>query len=286
MKEYHFGLIGYPLGHSRSPAIHTAALCELKLAGEYRLFSVPSLPEGAAELLKYATMLRKGELSGLNITIPHKQSILPMVDRLLPAAQAIDAVNTLVMQDGCLIGENTDAPGFLVDLQRCAPDVLQNGGRALVLGAGGAARAIIYALTGAGFEVIIAARRLEEAHKIASRERLSIIRLDPDSLTGWINSTGGQISLIVNTTSVGMSPQIHASPWPESVPFPTTAVVYDLVYNPRETRLSEKARQAGLRVFTGMGMLVEQAALSFELWTGQAAPRQVMRRAVEQPREV
>ncbi len=282
MDQFQFGLIGYPLGHSRSPAIHTAGLRALGLSGEYRLYPVRPLPEGAGDLHHLVKLLRRGEIHGLNITIPHKQSVLPLLDQLTPTAQAIGAVNTLMMANGLLVGENTDAPGFLADLELNAPDVIMKGGRALVLGAEGAARAIVHALTGAGFEVIIAARHLETAQKIGLSARLSITLLDTANLADLVARSGAPITLLVNATSVGTSPNIEVSPWPESVPFPVGAVVYDLVYNPLETQLARQARQSGLYAFTGLGMLIEQAALAFELWTGQPAPREIMRQAVEQ----
>jgi shikimate dehydrogenase len=306
MEPFHLGLIGYPLGHSRSPAIHQAALRGVGLAGEYRLYPILPLPEGAVALQELLHRLRIGELSGLNVTIPHKQSVLPFLDELTPTAQAIGAVNTLLMRDGRLLGENTDAPGFLADLQRLVPEtipVLRKAGDvpasppiALVLGAGGSARAVAYALLSAGFQVTIAARRVEEAQKIIHPYEdsstvesgralcpLSAIHINPASLARLITHPESLITLLVNTTPLGMHPNKKASPWPKGLPLPQGAVVYDLVYNPVETRLVQQARQAGLRAFTGLGMLVEQAALSFELWTGRPAPRERMYSAAAHP---
>jgi shikimate dehydrogenase len=316
---YQLGLIGYPLGHSRSPAIHTAALRAAGLVGEYRLYPIPTLPEGAIALEELISMLRIGELTGINITIPHKQSVMPLLDELSPTSEAIGAVNTILVREGRLLGENTDAQGFLADLRRLAPDMLpadqgmsaaasQEAARAfplsaLVLGAGGSARAVVYALWKAGFQVIIAARRLEEAQKIVRqyenlpalapstpvRRQLSAIPNDLSSLArlithseSFITRPETRITFVVNTTPLGMHPAINASPWPEGLPFPAGAVVYDLVYNPNETLLVRQARQAGLCAFTALGMLVEQAALSFELWTGRPAPYEAMRQAAEQ----
>jgi shikimate dehydrogenase len=299
MEPLRLGLVGYPLGHSRSPAIHNAALWAMGLAGEYRLYPVPPFPAGIDELQGLVNRLRNGELHGLNLTIPHKQSILPFLDELTPSAQAIGAVNTILPKNGFLQGENTDTRGFLADLHLLAPEALPAAGEsrlvagkpasfahapaALVLGAGGSARAVVYGLASAGFQVIVAARRMEQADKIArSHENVFAIPFDSASLASLVANPPAPITLLVNTTPIGMQPHAGACPWPESQPFPEGAVVYDLVYNPAETLLAQRARQAGLCAFTGLGMLVEQAALAFELWTGLPAPREIMRQAAEQ----
>ncbi len=161
------GLTGHPLGHSLSPQLHNAALAALGLEGAYRLYPVAPLPEGQAALAELVGRLRSGELHGLNVTIPHKQAVMPLLDRLSPAARAIGAANTLVLRGGELLGENTDAPGFLVDLHtRLGAHLPRGSGRALVLGAGGSARAVVYALAGAGWQVRLAARRTTQAAAI------------------------------------------------------------------------------------------------------------------------
>jgi len=286
---YSLGLIGYPVSHSLSPHIHNAALRSLGLAGVYRLFPIPPMPEGLPQLKILLDALRRGELSGLNITIPHKQSVLPLVDELTPAAQSIGAVNTLYTRKGVLVGDNTDAAGFAADLERVLGpqeeiDSSKTGrdAWALVLGAGGSARAVVYALIHAGWKVHIAARRLEQAEGLSS----SLMDLAP--LGALAASQLGELSdtiarcpffLIVNTTPLGMVPNVSASPWPSGLPFPTGAFVYDLVYNPPQTSLVKAAIASGLGASNGLGMLVEQAALAFERWTGQTAPREVMHSA-------
>jgi shikimate dehydrogenase len=279
---YSLGLTGWPLGHSLSPRLHNAALAALGLAGEYLLYPAEPLPDGAAALAELAERLRAGSLHGLNVTIPHKQSVLPLVDALSPAAQAVGAANTLLMREGCLLAENTDVPGFLADLQaQFGQSLFQTAGRALVIGAGGSARAVVYALAQAGRLVSVAARRLEQAQALIAgfqglpEDSLEAIGLD---LSAWEGLA--QTGLIVNTTPLGMSPNSDASPWPDGLPFPRAAAVYDLVYNPRETAFLHAARRAGLPAANGLGMLVEQAALSLELWTARPAPREVMYNAV------
>ncbi len=141
---YSFGLIGYPLGHSLSPQIHGAALHALGISGEYGLYLIPPLPEGEDELAVLLTRVRTGEIHGLNVTIPHKQNVIPLLDELTPAAQTIGAVNTIFLREGILIGDNTDAPGFWGDVGKLVERGVESGElylSALVLGSGGGARA-------------------------------------------------------------------------------------------------------------------------------------------------
>jgi len=266
----HLGLIGYPLGHSLSPKIHNAALTACGLQGEYSLF--PITPDDMQGLKDILARVRNGEIHGLNVTIPHKQNVIPLLDELTPTAQAIGAVNTISMRDGKLVGDNTDAPGFLKDLGGLnIPQV----SKALVLGAGGSARAVVYALVHAGWGVTLSVRRPEQAQALASNYHLPICQF-PLS-----DSQSPTFDLLINTTPIGMVPNVDASPWPEHLDFPKDTAVYDLVYNPRETRLVRDARAAGLPARTGLGMLIEQAALAFEIWTGRKPPREVLFKAVQ-----
>lgn len=270
------GLIGYPLAQSRSPDLHHAALRAAGLHGEYRLYPIAPLPAGQAELEAILNELRRGDLHGLNVTIPHKQDVLPYLEALTPAARAVGAANTLFMEASRLSGDNTDIPGFLSDVQRLLPGIR---GRALVLGAGGSARAVVYALAQAGWRVTLAARRLTQAaellRSLEGANTSQAIPLKSSSLTELAN-----MNLVVNTTPVGMIPYPDASPWPEGVPLPPNAAIYDLIYKPPETKLMRQAKASGLPAFNGLGMLVEQAALAFERWTGAAADRAAMWRAV------
>ena len=289
------GLIGYPLGHSLSPRIHRAALPSCGLEGDYSLFPIP--PEDKQSLGELLGRVRSGEIQGLNVTIPHKQNVIPFLDELTPTANSIGAVNTIYLHDHKLVGDNTDAPGFLIDLKRllttgtrtpwhCPPGQVCPGGRrqgkhgaleALVLGAGGAARAIVYALVSDGWNVMIAARRAEQANEVAKQfQNVKIMELNVQTFQRL------NIQLIVNATPVGMAPNIHQSPWPENLPFPMNAPIYDLVYNPSETKLVKDARAQGLRAATGLGMLIEQAALAFQIWTGHDPSREILRTSLEQ----
>ena len=285
MSTYHLGLTGWPLGHSLSPALHCAALQALELEGEYMLYPISPLDEVecAAGLEQLAQRLRDGSLHGLNVTIPHKQAVLRLVDELTPTAAAVGAVNTLYRRGERLIGDNTDVPGFLGDLRaQLGAHLPELGGCALVLGAGGSARAVVYALASAGWQVVISTRRMQQADELIAAmpavyrsTRLETCPLLPAELAERL-----PIDLIVNTTPLGMSPHIDGNPWPGALPFPSSAALYDLVYNPRETSLVRAARAAGLPAVTGLGMLVEQAALAFELWTGRRVERDVMFAAV------
>lgn len=289
MQKFHFGLIGHPLGHSLSPKIHRAALDSCGLDGEYSLFQVH--PGGHLQLKNLLACVRSGEITGLNVTIPHKQNVIPLLDELTPTAKDIGAVNTIFLKNGKLTGDNTDAAGFLADLRDfLTTEITENtendkknsvkpvfsimNKNALVLGAGGSARAVVNALLSDSWKVTVVSRRPQQARTLIQQvssldSRRSNIAYHPTLLHSIIPS----LSLIVNTTPVGMAPNIKASPWPEALPFPPGAAVYDLVYNPRETKLVRDARAAGLSATTGLGMLIEQAVLSFQIWTGYIPPR-------------
>jgi shikimate dehydrogenase len=274
--NYQLGLIGFPLGHSLSPKIHAAALNACGLQGDYSLF--PIHPEDTQALKDLLARVRVGELHGLNVTIPHKQNVIPLLDELTSTAQAIGAVNTIYLRDKKLIGDNTDAAGFLSDLKRFVNrETSKQGNRsALVLGAGGSARAVVYALLNDGWDVTLAARRIEQAQQLA--QSFPNYQLPITNLTDLQLST---FNLLVNTTPLGMSPNIETSPLPENTVLSKNTFIYDLVYNPRETKLVKDVRAQGLQATTGLGMLIEQAALAFELWMGQKPDRQTLRHAVE-----
>lgn len=266
-------LLGYPLGHSVSPAMHAAALGEAGLTGwEYLARPVPP-----RQLAEAAARLRAPDCAGANVTVPHKQTILPLLDGLTPVAAAIGAVNTIVKREGRLLGHNTDSAGFLADLY--AHDVALGRRPALVLGAGGAARAVVAACAGVGARVRVLARRRAQAEQLSDLAPVELFDWTP---LGFLQASDG-VALIANTTPLGMTGQTAGeSPWLAGTPFPPDAFVYDLVYNPPETQLVLETRAKGLRAATGLGMLVEQGALAFEQWTGRAAPRAAMRRAAEQ----
>jgi shikimate dehydrogenase len=251
--------------------MHNAAFAALDLAWRYQALETvrESLPEALARL--------RGEAwAGANVTVPHKERVMDLLDEVTPLAGAVGAVNTIVKEGGRLRGDNTDAAGFLADLQEQGVDV---GGRpALILGAGGAARAVAAALAGAGATLRWVCRNPRRGRDIAGKlggvggGQIAVYAWGPEAFA----SAGRGCALIVNATPLGMAPQVEASPWPPEVPFPPGAFVYDLVYNPPATKLVQQARAAGLGSCGGLGMLLEQGARSFRLWTGLEPPRQVM----------
>jgi shikimate dehydrogenase len=281
MTFYRLGLIGWPVANSLSPLIHRRALQNCGLSGEYKLYAVDPerFDEQAGGILE---MLRRGELNGINVTIPYKQRVLAYTDRLTKDAQAAGAVNTLYLQDGSLVGDNTDIPGFWMDIERLGwgnnkgehayrhRSALEN--RAIVLGAGGAARAVALALGRQGWQVGLAAR--QEAQAVQAAAELNQA-MGLGTVTGMLLNEdllkvfGKPVALIINATSAGMHPQIETDPWPAQLPVPAQTRVYDLVYNPPVTRLLQRAQAGGSQTANGLGMLVGQAVLAFQHWTGQ-----------------
>jgi shikimate dehydrogenase len=274
----HLGLIGFPLGHSYSPRLHAAAFESCNLNGDYHLFQIPPFPKGKKTLTGLLQKVRDEEIVGINVTIPHKQNVLSLLDQLTPSAQSIGAVNTIYLKDDRLIGDNTDARGFIRDLNRHFPPQPEQK-QVLVLGAGGSSRAVTFALSRNGWQVAVAARRLEQARELAKNFSTKDDSVESYTLTESTLKTLTP-SLIVNTTPVGMFPHVTESPWPSSIPFPAKAFIYDLVYNPTETLLVRQAKEAGLNAVNGLGMLIEQAALSFEIWTGHSPSRTALMKAV------
>ncbi len=203
---------------------------------------------------------------------------------MTPAAQAIGAVNTIrVEADGQLSGDNTDAPGFVADLRDHGVDPA--GQRVIVLGAGGSACAVVYGLAAAGAsEVIILNRTAEKATGLAMQMQAIFPRvaISTRALGGDLTRLAARTELIVNTTSLGMTPHPEGSPWPSEVALRPGQVIYDLVYNPPLTRLLQQATAAGATAIGGLGMLIWQGAIAFERWTGQPAPVPIMRQTVEE----
>src|SRR4030095_6472546 len=230
------GLIGYPLGHSLSPKIHTAALKACDLAGDYSLFPIhPDNKQGLKDLLD---RIRSGEINGLNVTIPHKQTVIEFLDELTPTAKAIGAVNTIYLQEDKLTGDNTDSLGFLRDLHMfiaISGSKIESTESAIVLGAGGSARAIVYALLRDDWNITIASRRIQQAQELGSSfpdYKSRITFLETQNLRTLQLSSP---QLIVNTTPLGMFPNTEDSPLPENISLSSETVIYDLVYNPRKT---------------------------------------------------
>jgi shikimate dehydrogenase len=266
------GLIGHPVEHSLSPAMHNSAFAALNLNWCYVL--LPVLPEQLGEAV---AGLRALSFVGANVTVPHKEAVMSHLDHVAPEAQAIGAVNTIVVYEGRSIGYNTDWRGFLTALGEGGFD--PQGKRAVALGAGGAARAVVYALAQAGAQVTILNRTPARAQALIRDfsplfPSTSLFAL-PLTLQTLEEQTA-DAHLLVNTTPVGMWPEVDRSPWPEGLAFPGHLTAFDLVYSPGQTKLLQQAQQAGAKVVGGLGMLVHQGAVAFELWTGEKAPIEAM----------
>ena len=275
------GLIGWPVSHSVSPPMHNAAFAALGL--DWRFVPLPVAVEPPERIGEAVRGLRALGLRGACVTVPHKQAVMPFLDEIAPAARAIGAVNAInVTPDGRLLGDNTDAPGFVADLR--SHGVEPAGIRALVLGAGGSARAVVYGLAEAGARAItIANRTRPRAETLAADLRAHF----PDcelTVVGEGQSFAAAAeaaALIVNCTSLGMTPQVETTPWPDGLPFQTGQAVYDLVYNPPKTRLLAAAEAGGARSIGGLGMLIWQGAIAFQMWTGIEPPVDVMMQAAQ-----
>ncbi|WP_287156085.1 shikimate dehydrogenase [Chloroflexus sp.] len=262
-------LIGDPVAHSRSPAMHNAALAALGIAARYR-----AVQTTAAELADRLAALRQPHFLGANVTLPHKQAVIPLLDEIEPAAARIGAVNTIVRQpDGRLLGVNTDAPGLLADLAAASWAPVDQ--EVVILGASGAARAAAFALADAGVNgITIVNRSLMRAIELAAAAaanqpalRIRALSLSDPAVTDVV----ARCTLLINATALGWHDDETPIPDP---PVGTHCLVYDMVY--RETALLRAAAARGARVRDGRGMLVEQGALAFERWTGRPAPREIM----------
>ena len=275
----HIYLIGHPVAHSVSPAFQQAALEHLAVDARYEAMDVPepALPEAVGSL-------RDPNVLGANVTVPHKEAVIPFLDEVSDEARLIGAVNTIHNRGGALVGHNTDASGFLRALREEARfDPV--GKSVLVLGAGGSAKAVTVALAGEGVsEMVVANRTLGRASALAESARSLGVHAEAIPLCeDAIRAAAARSRLIVNCTSLGMTggPGEGQSPL-EADTIPSEALVFDLVYNPRTTPLLREAELAGAQVLGGLPMLVYQGAAAFEIWTGEAAPVRVMSPAAEE----
>lgn len=259
-----YAIIGHPVSHSNSPKLHTAAFKAAGIDGVYEAIDVEP-----ADLKERIAELKRSGYGGLNVTIPHKEAVLELLDSVDGDAKAMGAVNTVVNKDGELWGFNTDAAGFGA---LCAPfKASVDGGIVAVLGAGGAARAVLHVLSSrfAPKQILLLNRTTERAERLAAAFSASPVPVIPESLfQDGLQDVLDRCSAIVNTTSVGMKPYTDASPL-EDVKFRKDQVVLDLIYTPAETALLKAAGEAGAEVAGGLEMFLQQAAESFRLWTGK-----------------
>ncbi|MEZ4265001.1 MAG: shikimate dehydrogenase [Myxococcota bacterium] len=281
---FRLGLLGHPVAHSVSPAMHEAALRAANLSGSYSLFDV--LPGALGAMLE---RLRTGELHGLNVTVPHKGEVAGLCDRLAPEAALAGAVNTLVRAaDGRIEGHNTDIAGLASALQSAFAQAPWRGGCAVVLGAGGAGRAAVLAAFQAG------AAEVRVYNRTAARAERLVAEL-AGRVSGGLRATSeiadgvSGAALILQATTRGMATTPGTSDWLEvradaesalRLAAPDAAVL-DLVYRPRETPWVAAARRLGLAADDGLEMLVQQAAWAFKLWTGHLPAPALMRAAAE-----
>ena len=271
-----YGIFGYPLAHTVSPAIHNRAFDYHKLKSLYFAFERP--PARFHFLMRN---LKKLILDGFNVTIPFKEVIIPYLDRLDPIASAIGAVNTVKKEGTKWIGCNTDAAGFLAGLRET--NFSPRAKTAVILGAGGGARAVIYALAAkkAG-KIVVANRTQAKARALVRRFQKMFSKIE------WISTDIHETNLkaalkeadiLVNTTSVGLKP--NDSSLVSKAMFPDRKIlVCDLIYRPRRTRLLLTARKLGNRILNGEAMLLHQGAKAFEVWTHRKAPVEIMRKAL------
>ncbi len=252
------GVMGWPVGHSRSPALHGHWLARYRIDGTY--VPMPVEPAGLAQALKALPVLG---FRGANLTIPHKEAALAHVDRVEEGARRIGAINTVVVEDGRLLGSNSDGYGFMSHLCQAAPAWRAPGTAAAVLGAGGAARSALAMLLDAGVERVFLLNRTEDRAAVLAKLFGTKVTVRP-----WAERAGclADVALLVNTTSLGMAGQPALDLALDRLP--TGAVVYDIVYVPLETPLLRAARARGLHAVDGLGMLLHQARPGFKAWFG------------------
>lgn len=273
-----YGVIGDPIRHSRSPIMLNRAFADTSTNAVYVAFHV--LPD---QLQHAIEGMRAFGIKGLNVTIPHKEQVMAYLDEIDEGARYIGAVNTIVNRDGKLIGYNTDGIGYVRSLQE-ETGVTLAGKRILVIGAGGAARGVVYALLQKQPEQVTIVNRTKDravrlAHDMADHGKVEGM--------GWddLGDIMNEVEIVINTTSLGMHPQIDTIPldpkWLNE-----SHLVSDLVYNPLKTRFLEEAEKLGCRIHGGLGMFIYQGAYAFEYWTGKQAPVKSMREVVLSSLEV
>ena len=254
-------VIGHPIDHSMSPVMHNAALKELSLNYIYLAFDVPP-----GDLEKALLGFKKSDMKGINVTIPHKETIIQYLDQIEPLAEKIGAVNTIKNVNGILIGKNTDGLGAKKALIDAGCNV--KGKKVLILGAGGAARAISFALAEDIDEIFICNRTEKRAFKLAKelKDKMNIPATGKDFGKATLKSLLNDADILINTTPIGMYPDVNKSPISKEL-LTDRLFVYDIIYNPLQTQLLKDASEIGCKILNGIDMFVNQGALAFEWWT-------------------
>ena len=253
-----YGIIGYPLGHTLSPLLHTTAFRERGIPAV--LVPWPIEPERLEAFVAAFRLLRVG---GCCVTIPHKEDIIPFLDRITDRAEAVGAVNLLYWEHDELCGDNTDVPGFVAPLAELP--AFPRGASALVLGAGGASRAAVAGLKSLGCRVLVSNRTESAARLLAEEFELEVVP--------WKGRGTATAELVVNTTPLGMKGRFEEeTPYPEEAFAGRSGIAYDIVYTPLRTRFLREAEAAGWRTLSGLGMFIGQADYQFRTWTGRDLP--------------
>jgi len=269
-----FGVVGHPIQHSLSPLMHNAVFKKFGLNYSYSAFDIEK-----NDLELFLDRCRGGNFLGLNVTIPYKVSVIRYLDNLDENAKLINAVNTIKFEDKILLGYNTDGLGCVRALEEA--NVKVKGKRILILGAGGAARAIAFQCALEGAELVISNRTMDKAMRLAKeiREKLNrrilVVNFSESSIREIIPTT----DILINTTSVGMHPKVRRSPISPDVLDPELTVM-DIVYNPIETQFLKSAKRTGCKTIDGVGMFVHQGAESLKIWLDIKAPIDMMRKVV------
>jgi shikimate dehydrogenase len=273
-----YGVIGHPIGHSLSPLMHNTAFDELEIHASMQAFDIE--PRSLKEALQGFGNL---EFGGFNVTIPHKETIIPLLDEVDEEASIIGAVNTVKIEDKRMFGFNTDAFGFLHALEPMRSSV--EGGKFVVLGAGGSARAVVFVLLKhfRTSQLVIASRSLARVNDLIDHFKglrhttLSAVSLTDPQLLRIMEAS----DVIVNATPAGMFPNVKGMAL-EQPPFRGGQLVVDLVYHPLQTELLRRASEANARTISGLEMFLHQGAHAFEIWTGQTMPLESVRKVVVQ----
>ena len=267
-------VIGHPIEHSMSPIMHNAALKELSLDYIYLTFDVPP-----RELEKAVSGIRKHDIKGINVTIPHKEQIMEYLDQIDPLAKKIGAVNTIKNQKGNLIGKNTDAFGAKQALINAGFEIKEK--KVLILGAGGAARAVSFALSDESDKIficdIIERRAIALANELKDKMKIKAVgkKFNYEALKSLIID----VDLLINTTPVGMYPDINKTPISKDL-LADHLFVYDVIYNPLNTQLLKDASEIGCKTLNGIEMFINQGALAFEWWTDTKPNKNKMKKTI------